>query len=161
MGKKGDLLRAMKAQRVTYTFTREQLMQHDEAVKAEYRKTMMERVRDEADAFDQERDAEFTEKINRLWNEREQRFKTGYLRGDVMAMASAMMAVAIRVLVEDFGWPPVPLVRRGHRTRLERFAERVVEEMTRIGQDETLDIMRYADEVDEMYGVSFNLEDDE
>ena len=75
-----------------------------------------------------------------------------------MAMASAMMTTAIAVLVEDFGWTPV---RNGHRTRLKRFAERVVEEMTRIGQDENLDIMRYADEVDEKYGVSFNLEDDD
>ena len=33
MGKKGDLLRAMKAQQTTYTFTREQLIEHDRKVK--------------------------------------------------------------------------------------------------------------------------------
>lgn len=38
MGKKGDLLRAQKAQTSTYTFTREQLKAHDMAVVEDYKK---------------------------------------------------------------------------------------------------------------------------
>ena len=44
MGRKGDLLRQAKAQRVTYTFTAEQLRQHDDAVRAADRKLMMKRM---------------------------------------------------------------------------------------------------------------------
>ena len=158
MGKKGDLLRAQKAQRVTYTFTAEQLRQHDEAVVSEYRKTIMDRVRADAAELDRQRMAEFTRRSEELWAEREKRFKTGYLQGDTMAMASSMMPVAIKILVEEFRWTPV---RNGHRTRLQRFAEGVIEEMNRIGHDENLDIMRYADEVEDKYGVCFKLEDAE
>ena len=73
-------------------------------------------------------------------------------------MASAMMSVAIAVLVEDFHWTPV---RNGHRTKLQRFAEAVTDRMNEIGTNEDLDIIRYADEIDKRYGVNFKMEDEE
>ena len=73
-----------------------------------------------------------------------------------MALASAMMSAAVVVLVENFGWKPVPDKPRGRKTRLQRFCETVIVEMNRAGE---MNLMRYADEVDKKYGVAFGLED--
>lgn len=158
MGKMGALLRAQKAQKATYTFTAEQLRARDEALKASWKKDVMARVLDDARELDRQRMEEFTKRSNELWAERERRFKTGYQQGDVLAMASALMSITVAVLVEDFHWTPV---RNGHRTKLQRFCEGVIERMNVIGQDENLDIMRYSDEIDKKYGVSFLMEDAE
>ena len=156
-GKKGDLLRAEKAKRATYTFSAQQLREHDEAVKREYSKSIVERTKAELERYERDREEEFNKRIEEVWAERERRFKTGHQQGDTMAMASAMMSVTIPVLVENFGWKPIV---PGHKTRLQRFCELVIEEMNRIGHDENLDIMRYADEVDKNYGVKFMMDDD-
>jgi vacuolar-type H+-ATPase subunit H len=165
MGRKGDLLRQLKAERVTYSFTAEQLREHDRQVIDAYKKQADQHMRkvwkeydDRQREMEKKRDKEFSDRVNALWSEREKRFKTGYQQTDTMAMASALLTITVKVLVEDFGWVPI---RNGHRTRLRRFAERVCEEITRIGTDENLDIMRYADEIDQKYGVSFMMEDDE
>lgn len=158
MGKKGDLLRAQKAARVTYTFTREQLMEHDIAVRRAYREDIMARVQADADELDKKRTDELNAKITRLWDDREKRFKTGYEQGDALAVASALMSVAVAELVEGFGWTPV---RNGHKTRLQRFCEGVSERLNHLHEQERVDIVLYAEEVERLYGVSFMMEDAE
>ena len=158
MGKKGDLLRAAKAQSVKYTFTRQQLEEHDEAVKAEYRKTIMERVKAEAAEIDRQRDERFREKAEALWAERRAEFQTGSEMGDMQTAVAWMLAVSVRVLVERFGWTPI---RNGHHTRLRRFAEGVLEELDAIQADEKKDIIWYARKTEEKYGVRFLTKDAE
>ena len=158
MGRKGDLLRAAKAQASTYTFTRAQLEAHDEAVKAEYRKSIMERVKAEAAEIDRQRDERFREKAEALWAERRDEFQTGSEMGDLQTAVAWMLAVSVRVLVERFGWVPI---RNGHRTRLRRFAEGVLEELEKIQTDEKKDIIWYARETEDKYGVRFLTKDAE
>ncbi len=158
MGRKGDLLRAAKAQSVKYTFTRQQLEEHDAAVKAEYRKTIMERVKSEAAEIDRQRDERFREKAEALWAERLAEFQTGTELGDLQTAVAWMLAVSVRVLVERFGWVPI---RNGHRTRLRRFAEGVLEELDAIQADEKKDIIWYARKTEDEYGVRFLTKDAE
>lgn len=158
MGKKGRALREAKAANVTYTFTQAQLLEHDIAVRMAYKKDIMNRVKADADEMDRKRTDEFNAKIHELWDERERKFKTGYLQGDALAMACAMLNITVAVLVEDFRWVPV---RNGHRTRLQRFCEGVTERMNKIASDEREDIIRYAESVEKRYGVTFMMEDAE
>lgn len=157
MGRKGDLLRAAKAQASTYTFTRAQLEAHDEAVKAEYRKTIMQRVKAEAEEIDRQRNERFREKAEAMWAERRAEFQTGSELGDMQTAVAWMLSVSVRVLVERFGWVPV---RNERKVRLRRFADAVLEELEKV-QDEMQDIVWYARETERLYGVRFLTKDAE
>lgn len=161
MGRKGDLLREQKTKRVVYTFTAEQLRARDEAMKAAWRKDAAARMTDHARELEEKIERDVRQRTNELWNDREARFRTGYRMGDALAMASAMMSVTIKVLIEDFKWKPIPDRPRGRKTRIQRFAEAVTEEMNRISTDDDIDIIRFASEIEDKYGVSFMMEDDD
>lgn len=143
MGKKGDLLRAQKAQKAVYTFTGEQLRKRDEAMK---------------EVWFEERKLELEERVNKLWNEREAEFKSGDVNQDMDTIMSYLLSVSCRVLIERFGWKPIV---RGDRTRTQIFAEKVLEEVEKIAKDKKMSIHRYADETDKLYGIQFVMTEDE
>lgn len=161
MGKNGAALRERKMQTTTYTFTRAQLEEHDQMVI----KARIEKIR--ADLYAQmEKDfAQKTEEANRAideeWKRREELFKGDDWSSNFFLMLSFLLAVSSRVLVEQFGWAPLPKDRLyNHRYRLVRFGDAVAEEISGICNDEMKDIRRYCDEVYDLYGVKFQLEEE-
>jgi len=143
MGKKGDLLRAQKAQKAVYKFTGEQLRKRDEAMK---------------EVWFEERKLELEERVNKLWNEREAEFKSGDAAQDMDTIMSYLLSVSCRVLIERFGWKPII---KGHRTKTQIFAEKVLEEVEKIAKDKKQSIHKYAYETDKLYGIQFVMTEDE
>jgi len=158
MGKKGDLLRAMKAQQTTYTFTKAQLMEHDRVVirdalmKAE--KELMKKAQAEYDA----KNEELQKFIADEWETREKIFMENHPNENVISLMSLLLATSCRVLIERFGWKPIPkdgIYDRRNRTM--RFADCVVDEIGKITQDENADIRKYCAETYDLYGVKFEV----
>lgn len=158
MGKKGDLLRAMKVQQKTYTFTHEQLQEHDRVVirdalvKAE--KELMKKAQAEYDA----KNEELQKFIADEWETREKIFMENHPNENVISLMSLLLATSCRVLIERFGWKPIPkdgIYDRRNRTM--RFADYVVDELDKITQDENADIRKYCAETYDLYGVKFEV----
>ena len=153
MGKKGDLLRQQKKQKAVYTFTGEELAIHDKQVALAYLQKCEGIARD----MDRKREEEFRRKANEVWDERTRMFQGGDETDNLMAYLRCFFAISCRVLVEQFGWK-VPRTR-GRNTNLMRFATGLAEEIDRITGDERYDIVKYAREVYDKYGVGFQMED--
>jgi len=145
MGKKGDLLRAMKKQKAEYTFTGEQLEQHDRQVVQDYFKNAMPMVRKMADEEDAKRFDEMSKRIDNLWID------------NSAALLSYAMALSCRVLIEHFGWKPI---RNRHRTNTSRYAEALVQEYDRVTAGKE-GMKAYAKETKALYNLSFVAEGDE
>lgn len=142
MGKKGDLLRAQKAQRATYTFTAEQLEEHDRQVRA----ATLERKKEELRAYARGvLDQDFAER---------QKLLEGSATDVTATVFSMLISISCRVLVERFSWTPIWKHTNG-RNRLVRFVNAVQEEAERLINDELLDIRKYAAETYEITGVKF------
>lgn len=155
------MLRAMKAQKSTYTFTRQQLEEHDRAVKIEYGKQLKEKVKKEAAEIDKKREADLMAKVKEVWDQRAAEFASGKAQDDVMAMLSYMMAVTAKVLIEEFGWTPVEGHRFTKRNRIVRYASAVEREFEKIATDDDLGIVEYSQEVYELYGIKFHYGEEE
>ena len=158
MGKKGDLLRAMKDQQKTYTFTHEQLQEHDRVVirdalvKAE--KELMKKAQAEYDA----KNEELQKFIADEWETREKIFMENHPNENVISLMSLLLATSCRVLIERFHWKPIP--KDGfydRRNRTMRFADYVIDELDKITQDENADIRKYCAETYDLYGVKFEV----
>ncbi|MBR2532512.1 MAG: hypothetical protein IKE56_07610 [Lachnospiraceae bacterium] len=142
MGKKGDLLRAQKAQRTTYTFTAAQLEEHDRQVRA----ATLERKKEELRAYARGvLDQDFAER---------QKLLEGSATDVTATVFSMLISISCRVLVERFNWTPIWKHTNG-RNRLVRFVNAVQEEAERLINDELLDIRKYAAETYEITGVKF------
>ena len=140
MGKKGALLRAQKAQRVTYTFTREQLEEHDRQV----RMAAIERKREDLKNYARDvLDKDFAER---------QKLLEGSAEDVTLTVFSMLISISCRVLVEKFKWKPI-WKHSTRRNRLARFVTAVQEEAERLVNDELLDIRKYAAEAWEITGV--------
>lgn len=131
MGKNGDALRASKMKNVTYTFTREQLARRDEALKREYQRQYDERLRMQARAEEQ-----------RLNDRR-------------LSILPLMMAIPIEVLLDEFGWRPLPEGRRIHpRSRLARFVLACEDRLNALTEEETKETLEeYCQKVWEKSGA--------
>lgn len=151
MGKKGDLLRAQKAQTSTYTFTREQLKAHDMAVVEDYKKRFDFRLRQEFKAEEDRVNAVIMEE----WKRREQIFSDHGGNESMFTLLSMTLAVPIEVLIDEFGWRTLPDEKhKMHpRSRLARFVLRCQEILEGIATDEKQDIREYCAKVWERSGV--------
>lgn len=145
MGRKGDLLRAMKKQKAEYTFTGEQLEQHDRQVVQDYFKNAMPMVRKMADEEDAKRFDEMSRRIDNLWMD------------NSATLLSYAMALSCRVLIEHFGWKPI---RGNRRTKTTRYAEALVAEYDRVTAGKE-GMKQYAKETKKLYNLSFVAEGDE
>lgn len=148
MGKKGDLLRAKKAQTATYTFTAAQLAEHDRQV----RMATLERKKQELKDY-------AYNVLEQDFNER-QKMLEGSTEDVTLTVFSMLISISCRVLVERFGWKPVWKHTTG-RNRLVRFVDAVQEEAERLINDELLDIRKYVKEAWEITGVRFEANEDE
>ena len=146
------MLRAMKKQRATYTFTAEQLEEHDRQV----RMAAIERKKEDLKKYAKQ-------VISDDFAEREKIF-SGDAVDVTMTVFSMLIAISCRVLVERFGWKPAPMRKDENnggdkRYKLTQFAYAVMEEVERLTADELLDIRKYAEEAYNVTGVKFVTEE--
>jgi len=160
VGKKGDLLRAQKKKQATYTFTAAQLQEHDDHLREEWKKTIMMRVEAEAAEVDKRREEEMIRKVNEVWDRRCQEFKTGFPEEDFGNYMRYLFSMPCRVLIERFGWRP-RLYYGAKKTKLQRFAEAMSEELNKISHDPNLGFIEYANQTDMLYGFHFEWRDEE
>lgn len=154
MGKNGAAMRAEKAQKTIYTFTREQLAEHDRQVVKSQEAYLQKRLEE----MKQEKNRELDEYLQEEWKKREELYKLD--KGGFMDLLSLMLCVPARVLIEKFGWQPIP--KDGvidSELDLVRFTECVVEEMNRINEDELKDLRKYSEETYALYGVKYASQD--
>ena len=157
MGKKGDLLRALKAQK-TYTFTHEQLKEHDRVVAIDALKRAEVELKKKVDAEYEAKNAEIQQLITDEWKSREEIFMESHPNDNVISIMGLLMATSSRVLIEKFGWKPIPKDGKyDRRNRTMRYADCLVDELQRIMNDENADIRRYCEETYDLYGVKFEV----
>ena len=154
MGKKGDALRAAKAQRVTYTFTAAQLEEHDRQV----RMAAIDRKKEDLKAYARQ-------VISEDFAERE-KILSGDAADVTLNVFSMLISISYRVLVERFGWKPAPMRKDedqggDRRYKLTQFAYYVMGEVDRLTADELLDIRKYSEETYQITGVKFETEEQE
>lgn len=147
MGKKGDLLRALKAAQKTYTFTHEQLKEHDRVVAIDALKRAEVELKKKVDAEYEAKNAEIQQFITDEWKSREEIFMESHPNDNVISIMGLLMATSSRVLIEKFGWKPIPKDGKyDRRNRTMRYADCLVDELQRIMNDENADIRRYCEE---------------
>lgn len=157
MGKKGDLLRALKAQK-SYTFTHEQLKEHDRVVAIDALKRAEVELKKKVDAEYAAKNAEIQQFITDEWKSREEIFMESHPNDNVISIMGLLMATSSRVLIEKFGWKPIPKDGKyDRRNRTMRYADCLVDELQRIMNDENADIRRYCEETYDLYGVKFEV----
>lgn len=139
MGRKGDALRAAKKQKSSYTFTAEQLLEHDRQV---------------GDMAVQRRKEEINENVRKEWEARAQEFASADMNENFMNAVAYMFAIPCRVLIEQFHWKPVRYANCP-QTRTERLAVAMIEELNRITEGEKKDMRTYARETFDKYGLKF------
>lgn len=166
MGKSGDALRAAKRQQSTYTFTRQQLAEHDQHVRDEFRHRVEADVAEKMEAKFQpifeEKKKELEQAILDEWDERKRLFASEVPENNFFEFLSCSLAVSVRVLIEKFKWKPVPEDGRfDRRLKIAKFSDCVKAEMDMIAGDEMMDIRRYSDEVYKLYGIKFATEEEE
>ena len=156
MGKKGDLLRAQKKQAAVYTFTAEQLAEHDKMILRENRERVRETLKPEAEKYVQGQLDAAREIIRQEWETREKEFYTDSADDNFFNLLQYMLCVTSRVLIEKFRWKPIPKDGKyDRRNRTMRFADCVADEIARICSDECADIRKYAEETYQLYGVKY------
>ena len=139
MGKKGDQLRLMKKQNTVYTFTREQLEEHDKQV-----------IRENADNLKAKINIEMTEKL-----EKEMAKRDAQIFWNILPFC---LSLACRVLVEKFKWTPIPKNRYINRKRrLAKFSDYLVDEVNVLFGEGMQDVRKYCDETYDLYGVKFKM----
>ena len=140
MGKKGDLLRQQKAQRATYTFTAQQLEEHDRQIRMAAIQRKKEELKDYARGV---LDADFAER---------QKLLEGSAEDVTLNVFSMLISISCVVLVRDFGWRPI-WKHTTSRNRLARFVTAVQAEAERLVNDELLDIRKYVEWAWDLTGV--------
>ena len=166
MGKKGAALRAAKRQQATYTFTAQQLADHDNFVRQEFKARIMDDLVEKANQKMQPYIAEQQERMRQEviaeWEERKRLFASEVPENNFLEFISCALAVSVRVLVEKFHWKPVPKDGRfDRRLAIARFSDFVKAEIDDISADEMKDIRRYSQEVYDLYGIRFAAEEEE
>lgn len=157
MGKKGQLLREQKKKTVTYTFTAEQLQEHDKLVIKEHEAHLISKVQPNVEAVWAEREKEVKKIIQDEWADRAREFQQNGQGENFLNLLQYLLAVPARVLIESFHWKPIPKDGKyDRRNRTMRFADLVAEEIGKISADEMMDVRRYSAETYELYGVRFD-----
>lgn len=151
MGKKGDALRAQKAQASRYTLTRAEIDAIRHQAVQDYIAKFRENLKKE---FDAEK-ARIDEEVRAEWKRREEIFSDHGGPESMFTLMSMTLAVPIAVLLDEFGWRPLPDEKhKVHpRSRLGRFVLGCEERLNEIAEDEKQDIGRFCEEVWKRSGV--------
>ena len=156
MGKKGDLLRQQKKQSARYVFTGEQLAEHNERVREEYKKSIWDRLMVAVEAEDRKRNEKVEAHARAVWDEQSSNFKTGDVEQDALNYMRYLFAVSCRVLIEQFHWT-LPK-GGGRKTNIEKFGEALVGELKSLMSDDSIGVIEYARQTKEKYGFEFCFE---
>ena len=160
MGKMGKLLREQKKKTATYTFTAEQLEAHDKAVIQEREAYLRDRIRPTVEALVTEEREKAHQVIQEEWDIRARDFQLGEKGENYETLLSYLLAIPSRVLIERFHWKPIPQDGKyDKRNRTMRFADCLVDELSKISHDDMMDIRKYCDETYRLYGVKFTAEE--
>lgn len=157
MGKKGDALRAAKAQSATYTFTRAQLEEHDRKVKEAYKERVRAECKEELKARIEQHQRDIDRHIDEEWKKREALFAAED-GTNLSELLSLLLCVSSRILIEKFRWKPIP--KEGvcdMRNHTVRFSQYFANEISDICTDQNKDIRIYCDETYELYGVKYEM----
>lgn len=141
MGRSGALLRAEKAQ-VKRVFTEEELRRHDRAVIAEWEKSRAQKIKDD----ERQMEANFDKYAKRRWTDHS------------VAVISYSMALACRVLIENFHWKSRRDTPGNLEPRVQKFANKMLEEYDRLELTDEKRLRKYAEETEELYGIGFHFE---
>lgn len=155
MGRSGDLLRQQKKQNARYVFTAEQLEAHDEQVRRAYTEYIWARVGDRAKEEDAKREAELTRKVNEFWDRRAREFRSGDIEDNFVNYFRYLLAMPCRILIEQFGWKW--RTKKSKKLNVEKFADAMIEEVNRISGDVSQDIIVYAEQTADLYGISYEI----
>lgn len=155
MGKNGAAMRAAKEKNTIYTFTKEQLREHDIAVI----RSEEDRLQKRLDEMRAEKNKELDEYLTTEWKKREELFRQS--QDSIMSLLGIMLSVPARVLVEKFGWETVPKNWNGeYDIPLARFSNAVVDEINSIAVDDAKDIRKYCEETYEKCGVKYTTDEE-
>lgn len=160
MGKKGEALRAAKAQAACYHFTAAQLDEHDRQVRAAYKAKIVAEAQAEFDRRAKDYEAKTREWVEKEWHEREELFG-GSHRDNMFTILSLLLACSSRVLIERFRWKPVPQNGGDRRYRTVRFAQALIDEINGIASDERKDIRKYIEDTYDLYGIRYTQEEED
>lgn len=147
-----------------YHFTKEQLTEHDKQVSRQAVKNAEQYVvKKQTDAMEEkyaEHMKRFEKESEEFWEKAQSEFKKGSEEENFWAWCRVMWAIPIEVLVETFGWKPLTEECCGdNRQNLVKFCNKCVEIISRVSQEELIDIRTYCKNVAEKYGVGFVVED--
>lgn len=143
MGKKGDELRAKKAQTI-YTFTREQLVSRDKAIiddyKRRYNEVLIQELKKERQKMNEEAEKVWAEDKHDLFFTAMQYF----------------CSMGCKVLVEKFKFK----VSGRKDGKLRKFVNAIVQEVIDLSERD-IDVEEYREELYRDYGVRFDWSDEE
>lgn len=155
MGKKGDLLRQAKKQKAMYHFTGEELEAHDRKIFRKARESALPDMKKKLLELEKQSLEEQHADIDAYWREKHEEFKQGGTETTMANSISFTMSMCCRVLIEKFGWKaPGP---RGRNPRVIRFAEALLDEIGYIRRNSEMDLVKYAEETKEKYGIEFQV----
>ena len=166
MGKKGKALREAKLRNTAYTFTREQLEAHDRQIRlecVEMCKLAAEEKANKAIALAaeelEERNQQFMKNLEAEWDERSERFCSADTGANLVEFTRLAVMIPARVLVERFGWKPVPPGKEqgDMRYKMARLHDYIAAELNDIVSDELKDIRKYAEEAEAITGITFKI----
>ena len=156
MGKNGAAMREAKIDR-KITMTERELIAHDKVVVENYRDRVLDDVKNKADEIYKKREQEIIREAVAEWERREQAFMQNHPVDNAVSCLSLLLATTARVLIEHFGWKPIP--QDGNydgRNRLVQYCKYVEQEIDKITADpEKADIIAYCEETFQLYGVRF------
>lgn len=141
MGKSGELLRAGKDQ-VKRVFTEEELRRHDKAIIAEYVKSRERIFKDS----ERQMEADFDKYAHRRWTDHS------------VTVISYSMALACRVLIEQFHWKSRRDTPGNLEPRVQKFANAMLSEYDKLELTDEKRLRAYAEETEELYGIGFHFE---
>lgn len=163
MGKKGKALREAKSQRVTYTFTKEELAARDRQLLKEHEENLRAKTAAAVEKEWSDREARFKEVIEAEWQKREDLFNSNDPDNNLIEFTRLAFMIPLRLLVEWFGWQPARPTKKGipnGRFNITRLHDLCAITINEIARDELKDIRKYSDEAEKITGVDFRLRED-
>lgn len=148
-------MRKAKAQKNVYTFTVEQLREHDLFVVDQMRDKLKRDITEQIEEDFAAKEKHMREVVEKEWADREAEFKSGDQEEQFFTLLQYLLSVPSRVLIEHFKWTPDRPDHFDRRLKINRFADLLCEEIRKICDDETMDIRRYCEETYQKYGIQF------
>lgn len=157
MGKNGKAMREAKRNSVTYTFTKEQLAQHDAFVIQNVRQRITEDISKRLAKEYNDAVAEQNRQFDEAWNKREKLFCSDSELDRFYEIIGCGLAVSCRVLCRLFGWKPIN-GNNDAKKNIAKFAIACQSEIQNIAENDIYGLSEYADGVCKETGLRFTLQ---